>query len=51
MPEKAAEELRKVVRGLKEEARKLIEETRRTRYELTPRPLRRFLEEKLKRRR
>lgn len=50
MPEEAAEEVRKVVRGVKDEARKLIGETGRTRRELTPRPIRRFLEERLKRR-
>lgn len=51
MPEEAVKEVRKVVSGVKDEARKLIEETRRTRRELTPRPIRRFLEERLKRRR
>lgn len=51
VPEEAAKEVRKVVRGVKDETRKLIEETRRARRELTPRPIRRFLEERLKRRR
>lgn len=51
MPEEAAKEVRKVVRGAKDEVHNLIEETRRARRELTPRPIRRFLEERLKRRR
>lgn len=50
MPEKAAEEIRKVVRGVKDETQRLIAETRHTRHELTPRPIRRFIEERLKRR-
>lgn len=50
MPEEAAKKVREVVRGVKEETRKLIKETRRTRRELTPRPVRRFIEERLKRR-
>lgn len=51
MPEKAAEEVRKVARGVKDETKKLVKELRETRKELTPRPIRRFLEERLKRRR
>lgn len=51
MPEEAVEEVKKVVRGVKEETRRLIEETRRARRELTPRPIKRFIEERLKRRR
>ena len=51
MPEEAVKKVREAVRGVEDETRKLVEETRRTRRELTPRPIRRFLEERLKRRR
>jgi hypothetical protein len=50
MPEEAVKKVREAVRGVEDETRRLIEETRRTRRELTPRPIRRFLENRLKRR-
>jgi len=47
MPEEAAREIRRVVDGLRDETTRLVRELRETRRELTPRPLRRLLQEVL----
>lgn len=47
MPEKAVENIRKTIQKARDDVSKLIEETRLTRRELTPMPIRKFLEERL----
>ena len=49
MPEEATKEIRKVVGGVKDETKKLVKELRETRKELTPRPIRNWLRERLRR--
>jgi len=50
MPDKAVDGIRKAVDKTRYETNKLIKETRRTRYELTPRPIREWLLGRFKRR-
>lgn len=50
MPEEAMKGVRKVAREIVDESHELIENTRRTRRELTPRPIRDRVLERFRRR-
>ncbi len=51
MPESPAEQARETVRRARGEIRRLVEEGRRSLQGLSPRPIRRFIEERLRKRR
>lgn len=49
MPEKAVDDIRKTIQKTREETRRLIGETRRTVRGVTPRPVRNWMRERLRR--